>query len=202
MLHTLCMRKFDPRQVPRPHLDEIVRARLEQGDFDLEIGAGQGLHAIQYCQRNPNRTLIAVERTRVKFNRLSQRQAHHPELHNLLIVHADAISLVSHFIPDESLNRIILLYPNPYPKARQANRRWHNSAFMALLLQRLRRGGDFLFATNLDWYAEEARAAFEDLWHLRRRAERRITRVEHARTHFEKKYLARGEICFDFEFEK
>jgi len=195
------MRAFNPQSVPRPHLPAPLRSRLGEA-LDLEIGAGQGLHAVQYCARNPGRTLLAVERTQTRFQLLRSRAERHPHLINLLVCRADAIPLVTHFIADESLRRVFLLYPNPCPKPSQANQRWHRSPFMQFLKQKMQPGATLHLATNLEWYAEEAALWMcqEHGFELRRREH--VGTAEPGRTHFERKYLARGETCFDLVFEK
>jgi tRNA (guanine-N(7)-)-methyltransferase len=194
------MRAFNAAAVPPPPAPEFSWNSLTT-PLDLEIGAGQGLHAVQYCQNHPDRTLIALERTQNRFAILSRRQQTH-QLDNLKAVRADAIAFAAHFIPPKSLERIFLLYPNPYPKKSQANLRWHRSPFLQFLHSRLMDGGTLQLATNLEWYADEAaewlstRALFELA------SRRPIATGSTGRTHFERKYLARGESCFDLIFEK
>ncbi|MBX3021491.1 MAG: hypothetical protein KF799_07405 [Bdellovibrionales bacterium] len=192
------MREFKPERVPRPqHLD--VAPPLPP-TLDLEIGAGRGLHAIQYCTRHPERTLLAVERTHAKFAGLEQRKQAHPELEGLIILQADAISVVTHLLKTESLERVFLLYPNPYPKTKHANLRWHNSPFLSQLKQKMKPGAELTLATNLEWYATEAAERLAEVWGFRL-LEKRQLGVEHVdRTHFERKYRARGETCFDLKF--
>jgi tRNA (guanine-N7-)-methyltransferase len=195
------MRAFKAQNVPRLQIELNIPGLLEAGPIDLEIGAGQGLHAVRYAQANPSRTLIAVERTSFKFSRMKSRATRHSGLSNLIPVHADAVSLVTHCIPPASLDRVFLLYPNPYPKAKQANLRWCNSPFMAELMRKIRPGGEIYLATNLEWYAAESRDKLVAQWGLHLAGERRVSPAEPPRTHFEKKYLERGESCFDLQFQ-
>jgi tRNA G46 methylase TrmB len=187
--------------LPKPKLSESERASLH-GALDFEIGAGQGLHAIRFCQSHPDRRLIAVERTHTKFNKLKRRLENHPDLSNLTGLHADALAVLTHEFKDESLERIFLLYPNPYPKNKQANLRWHLSPAMELIKSKLKSGGELHLATNLEWYAEEAKHHLQEQWGFRLKSEARLSDPHRARTHFEQKYLQRGETCFDFRFEK
>ena len=190
------MRAFNASLVPRP---ELTLPPLPP-TLDLEIGAGQGLHAVSYCAQNPERTLIAVEKTHTRFHQLQRRHQAHLHLTNLLPVHADAAAFVTHHLPENSLERIFLLYPNPYPKAKQSNLRWHNRPFFQLLLTRLKPGGELTLATNLEWYAEEAQRQLCDHWHLQSLEYRPYQ--QQPRTHFEKKYLARGERCWNLLLRK
>ena len=174
-----------------------------EGDLDLEIGCGKGLHAIQYARLHPDRHLIAIERTMEKFQGFQTRVANHRAkniaLNNLSPLFGPAESyLVHHFSQSGIFKKIFLLYPNPYPKPSQANKRWHNAPIFAHLIQTMSIGGELTLATNLAWYAAEAEMIAVEKWGLA---------IKHSavynqqnlpwtpRTHFERKYLERGEHC-------
>lgn len=173
-----------------------------QGGYDLEIGAGQGLHAIRYCQAHPTRTLVAIERTHTKFARLQSRRARHPELYGLWPVQADALAVVAHFVQPAQLDRVFMLYPNPNAKPKHAHLRFHNSPFMGHLRLKMKPGAELHLATNLQWYADEAKAALTGNWGFQLLEERELHGPQVVpRTHFEKKYLVRGEHCYDLRFK-
>jgi tRNA G46 methylase TrmB len=196
------MRVFKAHLVPTPSLPATLAEDLTRSHrfIDLEIGAGQGLHAIRYCQAHPDRRLIAVERTITKYNQFTSRYLAHARPENLIPLHADAVPVVTHLIGPASLDRVFLLYPNPYPKAKQANRRWHNSPFIEELKRKMKPGAQLCLATNLEWYAEEARAGFTATWGFQLSSDVKLEAGAPARTHFEKKYLERGQTCFDLVF--
>ena len=196
------MRNFT-QNIPKPNL-EFNFAALSQNyeAMDLEIGAGKGLHAIKYCQANPDRMLLAVEKTHVRFSSLTQRKENHPHLANLVTVQADATAFVSHFLPHQSLDRVFLLYPNPYHKLKHANLRWHNRSFFAELLKKMKFGAELTVATNLEWYAQEAAQTFQKQWQLEITDLSAVDPQIPPRTHFEKKYLLRGETCWNLKFRR
>lgn len=196
------MREFSFEHIPKPQL-EFDWAELSRSEsIDLEIGAGQGLHAIQYSLTHPGRVLLAVEKTHSRFASLACRRQGHPEIKNLVILHADAVAFVSHLIPDSVLSRVFLLYPNPYPKAKQANLRWHNRPFTALLLKKMKPGAQLTLATNIASYANEAASSMVRNWQLDLISHEPVDRQMPPRTHFEKKYLMRDEKCWNLEFRK
>ncbi len=199
----------------RPFQLESVAPPREPGSFrlgewapnapvDLEIGCGVGWHPIRYAGANPGRRLIAIEHTRAKFESFQGRLERHAPLANLLAVHADAVRWVSHHLEPASIDRCFLLYPNPEPRA--ANKRWLRSPFMHRLLETLKPGGELLLATNEKPYFEEALEWGERAWGLRiaetRRFDASSAPDDTPRTHFEKKYLAAGQTCFDVRFVK
>lgn len=197
------MRPFNPDHIPRPALDPSALAWLNERDaFDLEIGAGAGLHAVQTALANPTRPLVAIERTEVKFNGLARRYAQHGAPENLCPLRGDAVAFVTHFVRPAQLARVYLLYPNPYPKSRQSNLRWYNSPFMAHLREKMATDAHLRLATNLKWYADQARELLPAHFGFRLESERTLGSGDPPRTHFEKKYLARGETCFDLVFAR
>lgn len=194
------MRAFDASNLPRHPLPDHLSEVIGGASLDLEIGAGQGLHAINYSLRHPDRRLLAVERTINRFKQLQRRFSEHGRPANLFPVHADAVSVVSHWLRDTSLERVFLLYPNPYPKAKQANLRWHNMPFMAQLLRKMKAHGRLTLATNIASYKDEAKSVMRSQWGMNLIAEELVEASP--RTHFEKKYLERAEPCWNLVFEK
>lgn len=196
------MRDFHGEHIPKPKLDFSILSIGHSRPLDLEIGAGQGLHAIRYAQTHGDRDLLAVEKTHERFARLSRRLQAHSELTNLFAFQADAVALVRHFLPERSLSRVFLLYPNPYPKAKQANLRWHNRPFLGLLLSRMKPLAELTLATNLQWYADEAENRLTNSWGLELTLRHEVDSTQQPRTHFEKKYQERGEKCWNLVFRK
>lgn len=189
-------REFRPERIPVPTgagvqkaKTRLQRAAAEGIPVDLEIGCGVGLHPILYAKANPGRLLIAIERTTEKFEKFSRRLERHPEITNLVAVHADAVAWATHFAPSGALDRVFILYPNPYPKNPQA--RWIRMPFFKTLLEKTRPGGEIELRTNLSDYAGEIRR-YAPHWGISNIQE---TSVEQGETHFERKYLERGETC-------
>jgi len=194
-------RAFSPDKVPEPRERGPQIDWTSKRPIDLEIGCGVGLHPIRYGQAHPERRLIAIEHTSEKFGKFARRLRRHPDIQNVVPIHADAISWVCHQIPERSLDRIFLLYPNPYPMPRDLNKRWHAMPFMDFLLRRLKIGSVLIMATNESFYADEAESLFsarEQVIEVSRRAFCiEDLPIELARTHFERKYLERGETCHE-----
>jgi tRNA G46 methylase TrmB len=194
------MRAFDASNLPKHPLPDHLSTIVSSASLDLEIGAGQGFHALTYSLRHPERRLIAVERTINRFKQLQRRFTEHGCPTNLFPIHADAISVVSHWLQNTSLERVFLLYPNPYPKSKHANLRWHNMPFMGQLLRKMKPEGRLTLATNILSYKDEAKFVMEREWGMSLVAEQLVNHSP--RTHFEKKYLERGETCWNLVFEK
>lgn len=197
------MRAFQSGAIPRPRIDEqALQKFLESaGPVDLEIGCGAGWHPIQYATQHPDRRLVAIERTQDKFNAFAQRLQNHPSLTNVFGLHADATGVLVHVLPEHRFERIFLLYPNPEPK--NPAQRWIRRPFFSQILKVAKPGAHLTFATNEDFYFDELLEWGPREWGLKIFSQRSFQTADqpHPRTHFEKKYLARGETCFDVVFE-
>ncbi len=171
-----------PRDFVRPDL------KLDQ-TYALEIGAGVGLHALTFAAKHPDIHLYAIERTAEKCQKF-QHSAQQQASSNLTAIHADAIPWVVHALPPACLKQVFILYPNPEPK--NPAQRWFNMPFMQFLLSRMQAGATLTLASNIPEYLDEAEAQIKDVWRL---PYLRAGVGEARRTHFEIKYMARGEPC-------
>lgn len=190
------MRPFNPAAVPEPQVGPVL---LPVGPVFVEVGAGQGLFAVQFSRTHPDPTLIAIERTRERFARLQQRITNN-HCQNVIPIRANAVNWITHCLSIQSVDGYFFWYPNPYPKPGQRNKRFHAMPFMGHLLQTLKPGGTITMATNEAFYYTEAKAFMVGVWGMTCLVDRVIPRLQPPRTHFEKKYLARGATCWELQF--
>ncbi len=180
----------------------FVSWKDEYKTLAIEIGCGVGLHPIQWCQSHPDKALLALERTKNKFQSFQSRIDSH-DLPNLFPVFGDAQDWAPAHLKENSVDQIFLLYPNPYPKEKQANKRWYRSPFAHYLLNILKPKGQIHFATNEKFLRDECLMYAKEFWNLKVFKERISTSTTwKPRTHFEKKYLGRGLTCYDIIFHK
>lgn len=156
----------------------------------LEIGAGRGKHACDFAKNNPDKTLYAIERTTDKFTSF-QKSAQADDLPNLHAIHADAIAWSVFALYPKQVTTCFILYPNPEPHNK--NQRWHNMPFFEFLLSRLADDGQIIMASNILEYIDEAKEQLEYSWRLP--FDCHNVDKDSNRTHFETKYLQRGEPC-------
>ena len=176
-------------QAQRMHAPRDFQS-ISQTPICVEIGAGKGKHALLFTQNHPNKKLIAVERTREKF--LAMQKQHGIEGQpNLQTVHADALPWVVHALYPEQVEEFFILYPNPEPH--NPAQRWLNMPFFEYLISRLAVGGSIILASNIPEYIAEGVTQLEQIWKLP--FELQTIAIDSARTHFEIKYLSRGELC-------
>jgi tRNA G46 methylase TrmB len=163
---------------------------IDSDPICVEIGAGKGKHALLFTREHPESRLIAVERTREKF--LAMQKQHQLEGQpNLTPIHADALPWVVHALAPAQVQQFFILYPNPEPH--NPAQRWLNMPFFEFLLSRLQVGGQITLASNIPEYIAEAEQQLQQVWKLPYVKE--VVASDSARTHFEIKYLERGELC-------
>ena len=156
----------------------------------VEIGAGKGKHALLFTGQHPEQQLFAIERTKEKFLAMQKQQGLEPRSH-LFPVHADALPWIVHALYPQQVEQFFILYPNPEPH--NPAQRWLNMPFFEFLLSRLKPQGRITLASNIPEYIDEAEQQLQQLWQLPYVKEK--IAADSARTHFEIKYLERGELC-------
>ena len=121
----------------------------------LEIGFGGGEHMVHQAALNPDVSVIGAE---AFLNGVAKALAHVEEskVENVRIHYGDARALLE-VLPDGCFERIYLLYPDPWPKARQKRRRFVNPENLAHFQRLLSAQGLFLFASDIPDYVEWTR---------------------------------------------
>ncbi len=119
----------------------------------LEIGFGMGHSLISQAQQNPQQNYIGIEvHTPGIGNVLVAIEQY--QLTNLRLFNADAVEVLKHCIPADSLALVQLFFPDPWPKRRHHKRRLVQPALVELIRQKLKNAGHFHLATDWQPYAE------------------------------------------------
>ena len=119
----------------------------------LEIGFGNGDTLVQQATQHPEWNFIGIEvhEPGVGHCLLKARDA---DISNLRVIMHDAIEVLHTQIPTQSVHRVNLYFPDPWPKKRHHKRRIFNDAFLKLVADRLEDGGMLHVATDWANYAE------------------------------------------------
>lgn len=117
----------------------------------LEIGFGGGEHLVSAALAEPDVGFIGCEPFVNGMAKLLSAVSA-GGLGNIRLWPDDAAPLLAR-LPDASLERVDLFYPDPWPKRRQRKRRFVSDASIAEIARVLRPGGLFRFATDIDDYA-------------------------------------------------
>ncbi|MEZ5530517.1 MAG: tRNA (guanosine(46)-N7)-methyltransferase TrmB [Porticoccaceae bacterium] len=119
----------------------------------LEIGFGMGDSLLQMLQQEPEKDFIGIEVHPPGVGRLINN-AGKLQLANLRVYLADAIDVLEDCIPENSLDRIQIYFPDPWHKKKHNKRRLVQPEFVARLRRYLKPGGVLHLATDWEPYAE------------------------------------------------
>jgi tRNA (guanine-N7-)-methyltransferase len=162
----------------------------------LEIGFGGGEHLAEQARIHPGTGFIGCEpfvNGMAKLLATVERDG----LGNVRVWDRDATELLP-CLPAGCLDRVFILYPDPWPKRRQRKRRIVSDETLALLARALRPGGELRFATDIDDYAgwTLARVMRSDhfRWAAARADEWRKPWEGWHRTRYEAKALQEGRV--------
>ncbi len=120
----------------------------------LEIGCGMGETTAAIAQAHPHNDYLGIEVHSPGVGSLLKLIAE-KQLANIRIIQHDAVDVVEQMIRPESLARIHIFFPDPWPKKRHHKRRLIQPQFVRLLASRLIPNGYIHLATDWQDYAEQ-----------------------------------------------
>ncbi|MDP2356568.1 MAG: tRNA (guanine(46)-N(7))-methyltransferase TrmB [Beijerinckiaceae bacterium] len=127
-------------------------------DLWLEIGFGGGEHLASDAQSHPDVLFIGCEPFVNGVAKLVST-IDEKKLQNILIHDGDALEILR-ALPDASLGRVTILYPDPWPKFGQRKRRFISPETIQQMARTLRDGEEVRFATDIDDYSGWTLARF------------------------------------------
>jgi tRNA (guanine-N7-)-methyltransferase len=133
---------------------DFVQAFGREARRTLEIGFGNGESLVALAAAHPDRDFLGIEVHRPGIGHLLLR-AQASGVTNLRVICGDAVEVLRDCIPRESLDEVLLYFPDPWPKKRHHKRRIVQDAFVALVASRLRSGGTLRMATDWEPYAAQ-----------------------------------------------
>ena len=119
----------------------------------LEIGFGNGDSLWQMALANPDKDYLGIEVHRPGVGHLLHL-IESSDISNLRISNHDAVEVLKTQIPDTSLDRLQLFFPDPWHKKKHHKRRIVQTDFVTLVANKLKPGGLFHLATDWQHYAE------------------------------------------------
>ena len=122
-------------------------------NIHLEIGFGDGEALISLAKSNLESGFIGIDPHRPGAGRVL-RKIDRDEISNARVIIGDAAELLPALFQPQSLTRILVLFPDPWPKKRHNKRRLINQAFLSDLADTLKPGGILHIATDWQDYAE------------------------------------------------
>jgi tRNA (guanine-N7-)-methyltransferase len=157
----------------------------------LEIGFGGGEHMAAQAALHPDVLTLGAEPFQ---NGVASALRHIDEaaLTNVRVHDGDARELMAH-LPDACLDRVFVLFPDPWPKARHNKRRIVQAETVAEFARLLKPGGRLRFASDwadyVDWSLQRFLAAPAFHWTADQASDWRVAPADHITTRYEEKRL-------------
>jgi len=147
----------------------------------LEIGFGGGEHLAAQVQKNPEVGFIGSE---VFINGIANfivllKEAEWKKRN--IRIYPDDVRKLFPCIPDESIERIYLLYPDPWPKKKHQKRRMISKDILDVFMRILKKNGQLFLATDRQDYL---------VWSLMQIAQHKGFKLQTKEDDFHKPFLA------------
>jgi tRNA (guanine-N7-)-methyltransferase len=170
----------------------------------IEIGFGNGENLAALATAHPERDYLGIEVHRAGVGRL-MLAAETAQLTNVRIACHDAVEVLERQLSADSIDEMLILFPDPWHKKRHHKRRLIQPAFVALAVSRLKHGGVLRLATDWEPYAVQmlevlnANALLENLAPDGGYIEKTMERIT---TRFEKRGQRLGHGVWDLAFRR
>lgn len=160
----------------------------------LEIGFGSGEHLLWQAEHHSDIGFIGCEPfingVASLLGAIEDRKLATVRIHD-----GDARDVLD-WLPDGTISRAFILFPDPWPKKRQAKRRLVGPGLVAAIARVLRPGGELRFASDDTDYAGEALLAVTQSgafsWQAGKAADWRVRPADWPETRYERKALSEG----------
>lgn len=123
-----------------------------EGTLVLEIGFGNGLSLSDMALSAPETNFFGIEVHKPGVGSLLVQVKKHG-LQNIRVCGEDAVELLKQ-VPENSIDRVQIFFPDPWHKKRHHKRRLIQPGFVEEVVKRLKKGGVVHVATDWENYAE------------------------------------------------
>ncbi|MEN8796005.1 MAG: tRNA (guanosine(46)-N7)-methyltransferase TrmB [Akkermansiaceae bacterium] len=149
--------------IPADYFAELDLSHHFENDAPLEIdlGCGDGSFLLGMAKQHPERNFLGIERLLGRVRKVA-RDSNKMGLKNLRVLRLESLYTLEWLLPPESVDRLHLLCPDPWPKAKHHRRRLFQKPFLEALMRVLKPGGEFLFKTDHDGYFEWSEEVLAD----------------------------------------
>lgn len=180
-----------------------LAARFGERDIWLEVGFGGGEHMLHQAQANPHIGFIGCE-PYINGVAMLLGKIRKAGCENIAIYPGDVRNMFD-VLPEASIARAFLLYPDPWPKKRHHRRRFVTAEHLAPLARALQREAIFRVATDIPDYVRQTleavpRQGFE--WLCERPVDWRTPWPDWTSTRYEQKALREGRVPHYLTFRR
>jgi len=172
--------------------------------LELEIGMGRSHFLFERAKAAAHHNIIGIE-WKGEWVRQARKRAEREKVANVQAIYGNAWQLVPYIFESDSLDQIILNFPDPWWKKKHHKRKVINDDFVNILVSKLRSGGRIYLATDVHHLFEEYIERLEShpqLVNLAGPRQNYGENPQHARSHREKKCVAEGAAIYRAWVEK
>ncbi|HEY1878144.1 MAG TPA: tRNA (guanosine(46)-N7)-methyltransferase TrmB [Rhizomicrobium sp.] len=131
---------YDPAKDPFSQFPDTIR------ELWLEVGFGAGEHLVWQAREHPDAGLIGAEPYEMGTAKILTK-LEESSLNNVRLFEGDGRDIIE-ALPNGSLGRFFLLFPDPWPKTRHHKRRFLQMEMLDCLARVLKPGAEMRFATD------------------------------------------------------
>lgn len=133
----------------------------------LEIGCGNGEFLVAWAKEKPSWNFVGIELSLASAER-TQSRIFKEKLANVRIIRDDARFAVRELFSDQSLQYIMVNFPDPWPKDKHRHRRLILPDFVYTVSSVLQMNGIIELVTDQEWYANDSHYYFraDDLFEV------------------------------------
>jgi tRNA G46 methylase TrmB len=186
-------------------IDGVVQSFLNanpEGEVILDACCGVGQSTRLLAQQNPRAIVIGVDKSDHRINRnvegFDVNNGFNAD--NFYLVRADLNDFYRLVKAAKwPVSKHFILYPNPWPKSKHLQRRWHGSAVFP---QMTSLGNELILRSNWRIYLDEFQQAASHVDLTGDISEVAIVDASLALTPFEAKFQASGQVCWQLKLKR
>jgi tRNA (guanine-N7-)-methyltransferase len=160
-----------------------------QAPLELDLGCGDGSFLVEWAAQHPDRNFLGVERLMGRVRKTCKR-AVRAGLTNVRLLRLESHYLVRYLLPKQSVSRIHVMFPDPWPKRKHQGKRLIQTEFLDAVHDVLTPDGELRLSTDDQPYYMHMRCTFEQ--HPKFREIPWQPGEEYPQTDFERVFRAKG----------
>ena len=168
----------------------------DQHNLVIEIGFGDGAALIESALKYPDKNFIGIEAYDSGLGQCLNAINQH-KIKNIRLIYRDAVEVFEQFITKQSVEKINILFPDPWPKKRHHKRRLINKRFLALLSKSLINKGIVNISTDWEDYAQQIELTFKESNQFKEIK----SELRNLKTKFEKRGIKLGHKIFNYSYQ-
>lgn len=171
----------------------------------LEIGFGRGDFLLQFSKDNPNYQIVGIEKSERLVKEVAKKLERNG-INNVRLIHSMADFAIHFLIPYNSVDMLIVNFPDPWPKKAHLRRRLINPNFLKLLYNKMKSEAKIFISTDVekykDYILDSVEKAYNQGFHYK------VSRVflgfwdEKYQTKYLRKWLKQNKKIFSIEIIK